>query len=93
MATATPSKSWTQTDLEELVIELVAAEEGAASAAFRTELEAKGDAMPIESLKLFNILVEFFKRTGLKIPKKVPPGTMRSVKRFAKFAAEKAKAS
>jgi hypothetical protein len=93
MATVTPSKTWTPTDLETLVIELVAAEDGTAPATFRTEIEAKGDAMPIESLKLFNILVEFFKRTGLKIPKKVPPGTMRSVKRFAKFAAEKAEAS
>jgi len=93
MATAAPSKTWTQNGLEKLVIELVAAEEGVAPATFRTELEAKGDAMPIESLKVFNILVEFFKRTGLIIPKKVPPGTMRSVKRFAKFAAEKAETS
>jgi hypothetical protein len=93
MATVTPSKTWTQSELEDLVIALVAAEEGTAAAAFRAGLEAKGDAMPIESLKLFNILVEFFKRTGLKIPKKVPPGTMRSVKRFAKFAAEKAETS
>jgi len=93
MATATPSKSWTQTDLEELVIELVATEEGTEPATFRAQLETKGDAMPIESLKLFNILVEFLKRTGLKIPKEVPPGAMRSVKRFAKFAAEKAEAS
>jgi hypothetical protein len=92
MATATQTKKWTETELEELILELVAAEAGLNPAALRTELETKGAAMPIESLELFNILVEFLKRTGLQVPKKVPPGTMRSVKRFAEFAAKNAKA-
>lgn len=91
MTVTTTPKKWTTAELEELVVKVLATEAGIEAAKLRHDLEGKGDAMPIESLELFNVLVEFMKRTGMNIPKKVPPGTMRSVKRFAKFAAEEAK--
>ena len=36
----------------------------------RAELLAKGSAMPVDSLDMFDVLVEFRQRTGLTIPKK-----------------------
>jgi acyl carrier protein len=90
MAVQTKTKKPTAAEIEALVIDLVAEQMGIDPAALRAQLEAKGEAMPIDSLELFNILVEFHKRTGLILPKKIPQGTMRSVRSFAKFAARKA---
>ena len=47
-----------------------------------------GSAMPVDSLDLMDILVEFRQRTGLRIPKrKLRRRDMRSVRAFSKFAA------
>ena len=82
---------WTSTEVEELTLELLASLLGKAPAALRGELLAKGDAMPVDSLDMFDILKEFHERTGLKIPKKkVRRQTLRSVKAFAEFVAKEA---
>jgi len=45
--------------------------------------------MPIDSLEMFDMLAEFRKHTGLKIPvKKLKKNTLRSVRAFAEFAAK-----
>ena len=90
-ATAAPSTTWTETQIEELVIELLGDLLETDIEDLRTELLAKGAAMPVDSLDLFDVLVEFRQRTGLSIPKKkLRRNTMRSVKAFAAFAARAA---
>jgi acyl carrier protein len=79
-------------EVEELTLELLAELLGKDSTALRTELLAKGAAMPVDSLDMFDILKEFHQRTGLKIPKKkVRRQTLRSVRAFADFVAKEAK--
>ncbi|MGD9735943.1 MAG: acyl carrier protein [Solirubrobacterales bacterium] len=86
--TTAPPTTWTETQISEIVIELLGDLLDTGPAELRAELEAKGSAMPVDSLDLFDVLVEFRQRTGLKIPKrKLRRDTMRSVKAFAEFAA------
>jgi acyl carrier protein len=90
MATTTtaPPATWTEARISELVIELLGDLLDTDPADLRAELEGKGSAMPVDSLDLFDVLVEFRQRTGLKIPKrKLRRRTMRSVQAFAEFAA------
>ncbi|MGA2927144.1 MAG: hypothetical protein ABSG43_14300 [Solirubrobacteraceae bacterium] len=48
--------------------------------------------MPVDSLDLMDILVEFRQCTGLRIPKKkLRRRDMRSVRAFAQFAAREAR--
>lgn len=89
--TAAPATTWTASQITELVIELLGNLLGTDPDELRTELLAKGAAMPIDSLDLFDVLVEFRQRTGLKIPKrKLRRRTMRSIGAFAEFAAREA---
>jgi acyl carrier protein len=82
---------WTKDDVEELTLELLGELLGKAPAALRNELLAKGAAMPVDSLDMFDILKEFHERTGLTIPKKkVRRQTLRSVSAFAEFVAKEA---
>jgi acyl carrier protein len=83
------TRTWTKQAIEKLIIELLADEEGKDPGAMRKQLAEKGAALPVDSLAMFDILVEFRKRTGLTIPKrKLRRHTMRSVKAFAEFAAQ-----
>ncbi len=84
-------RTWTKQDIEDLIIELLADEEGEDPDDLRRQLVDKGATMPVDSLAMLDILVEFRKRTGLTIPKrKLRRRTMRSVKAFSEFAAKEA---
>lgn len=86
--TTAPPTPWTDARISEVVIELLGDLLDTDPADLRAELVDKGSAMPVDSLDLFDILVEFHQRTGLKIPKsKLRRRTMRSVQAFAEFAA------
>lgn len=86
-ATALPT-TWTEPRISELILELLGDLLDTDPADLRAELVGKGSAMPVDSLDLFDILVEFRQRTGLKIPKgKLRRRTMRSIQAFAEFAA------
>ncbi len=89
--TTAPTPTWTETQIIELVIELLGDLLKTDPDDLRAELLAKGAAMPVDSLDLFDVLVEFRQRTGLTIPKKkLRRRTMRSVAAFAEFAAREA---
>ncbi|HWT92970.1 MAG TPA: hypothetical protein VN238_08250 [Solirubrobacteraceae bacterium] len=88
MAAATAGTYRDVAVVEELVLELLADELGEDAGTLRARLLEKGAAMPIDSLELFDILVDLRKRTGLRIPKKkLRRQTMRSVKLFCEFVA------
>lgn len=83
---------WTIKEIEDLTLELLGELLGRGPTALRGELLAKGTAMPVDSLDMFDILKEFHERTGLKIPKKrIRRHTLRSVRAFAEFVAREAK--
>lgn len=89
--TTAPATTWTETQISELVVELLGDLLKTDPDDLRAELLAKGAAMPVDSLDLFDVLVEFRQRTGLKIPKRrLRRRTMRSVAAFAEFAAREA---
>lgn len=89
--TTAPAPTWTETQISELVIELLGDLLGEDPDDLRTNLLAKDAAMPVDSLDLFDVFVEFRQRTGLTIPKrKLRRRTMRSVGAFAEFAAREA---
>jgi len=89
--TTAPATAWTETEISELVVELLGDLLNTEPDDLRAELLAKGTAMPVDSLDLFDVLVEFRQRTGLTIPKrKLRRRTMRSVAAFAEFAAREA---
>jgi acyl carrier protein len=88
---AVAQMQWTKDDVEELALELLGELLGKTPAALQNELLAKGAAMPVDSLDMFDILKEFHERTGLTIPKKkVRRQTLRSVSAFAEFVAKEA---
>ena len=60
-------KQWTKHGGEELTLELLGNLLHKDPTARRGELLAKGAAMPVDSLDMFDILKEFHERTGLKI--------------------------
>lgn len=83
---------WTVTELENLTLELLGELLNKDPDLLRVELLGKGAAMPVDSLDMFDILKDFHKRTGLKIPKsKVRRQTLRSVRAFAEFVAKEGK--
>jgi acyl carrier protein len=92
MSATVVQTQWKTKEIEELTLELLAELLSKDAAALRAELVAKGAAMPVDSLDMFDILKEFHERTGLKIPKKkVRRETLRSVRAFAEFVAKEAK--
>lgn len=92
MPTVTAAPTWTETQITELIIELLGDLLKTDPNDLRAELLGKGAAMPVDSLDLFDVLVEFRQRTGLTIPKKkLRRRTMRSVTAFAEFASREAK--
>lgn len=89
--TTTSTSTWTEAEITDLVIELLGDLLKTDADDLRAELVGKGAAMPVDSLDLFDVLVEFRQRTGLTIPKKkLRRRTMRSVTAFAEFAAREA---
>jgi len=95
MATTTPpappQTGWTEAQISDLVVELLADMLRKDVGDLRAELHVKGGGMPVDSLDLFDVLAEFRQRTGLTIPKRrLRRDTMRSVGAFASFAAREA---
>ena len=83
--TATTTTKPAQQAVEQIVLELV----GDLLNQDPGELLAAGGEMPVDSLDMLDILVEFRKKTGLTIPKqKLHRHTMRSIRAFAEFAAK-----
>ena len=75
--------------IEDLVVDLLAALLNEESDQLRQRLLDEGEHMPVDSLDLFDIIVEFRARTGLRLPvRKLGRQTMRSVRLFAEFAAK-----
>lgn len=93
MATVTPTApatTWTEDRVVALVLELLADLLDRDRDELERELLEAGSGMPVDSLDLFDILVEFRQRTGLRIPKnKLRRRDMRSVRAFAQFAVRK----
>jgi acyl carrier protein len=90
----TKTQKWTQTAIEDLVLHLLAQQMEEDETELRAKLLEKGAGMPIDSLEMFDMLAEFRKETGLKIPvRKLRRNTLRSVGAFAKFAAREASGS
>lgn len=95
MATTTtpapPQTGWSEAQISDLVVELIADLLHEDAGDLRAEMLEKGGGMPVDSLDLFDVLAEFRQRTGLTIPKrKLRRDTMRSVGAFASFAAREA---
>jgi acyl carrier protein len=91
---ASPRTGWTEAEITDLVVELLADLLAEDADDMRAELLEKGSGMPVDSLDLFDVLAEFRQRTGLRIPKrKLRKHTMRSVRAFAEFAAREATSS
>lgn len=83
-------KTWTATELEDLVLELLGDLKGVDADELRRQLESSNPIMPVDSFDLLDILAAFRQRTGITIPKrKLRRQTMRSVKAFAQFVAER----
>lgn len=89
MASATKTRA--QTAAEDVVVELLATLRKTSVEELRQELGAAGEGMPVDSLDMFDVLVEFRQRTGITIDKKkLRRRTMRSVEAFAQFATKDA---
>ncbi len=79
---------WTVPALKQLALELLADYLGTTPSELATELAARGAGMPVDSMDLFDILPDFWKRTGLKVPtKKLTRSTMRSLDAFVDYVA------
>jgi hypothetical protein len=80
--------TWTVPALRQLALELLADYLSTTPAELAKELAARGAGMPVDSLDLFDVLPDFWKRTGLKVPtKKLTRGTMRSLDAFVNYVA------
>jgi acyl carrier protein len=87
----TDTKTKAQADAEDVVLELLAELRKTSVAELRQELGAAGEGMPVDSLDMFDVLVEFRQRTRITIDKKkLRRRTMRSVEAFAQFATKDA---
>jgi acyl carrier protein len=89
MSSATKVRA--QTAAEDVVLELLATLRKTSAEELRQELGAAGEGMPVDSLDMFDVLVEFRQRTGITIDKKkLRRRTMRSVEAFAQFVTKDA---
>jgi acyl carrier protein len=90
-ATKTKTKTKAQVDAEGVMLELLADLRKTSVEELRQELRVAGEGMPVDSLDMFDVLVEFRQRTGITIDKKqLRRSTMRSVEAFAQFATKDA---
>lgn len=79
----------TEEDVEDIVIELLAAERGMRPAELREELEAAGADLPVDSVLMVEVLVNVEKRCGVRIPADPEAArSLRSVKEFARTIVE-----
>lgn len=75
-----------------LTIELLADQLQRDPSDLRREMGGKGALMPVDSLDMFDILLEFRSRTGLTLPvKSLKRNTLRSVGAFTEFVLNEAK--
>jgi len=82
MTIISPAKTWTGPSLKDVLLGILAPYLHTT----RTELEARGPGMPVDSLDLFDVLPEFWKATGLKVPtKELRRETMRSIDAFVAY--------
>lgn len=80
-------------DVVSLAVELLADLLHEEAAHLHRDLLSKGQAMPVDSLDMFDILQEFRSRTGLKLPvRSIKRNTLRSVRTFAEFVINEAAA-
>jgi acyl carrier protein len=92
VTTTAPATTWTEDRIVDLVLELLADLLDRDPDELERDLLDAGSGMPVDSLDLFDTLVEFRQRTGLRIPKsKLRRRDMRSVRAFAQFAAREAR--
>jgi acyl carrier protein len=85
-AAAPAADSWTVSGLKQLALELLAEYLGTTPSDLALELTARGSGMPVDSMDLFDILPDFWKRTGLSVPtKKLTRSTMRSLDAFVNY--------
>jgi len=77
-----PATTWTVTGLKDVLLDILIPYLGTT----RDELEAKGPGMPIDSLDLFDVLPDFWRATGLKVPTKaLRRRTMQSIDAFVTY--------
>ncbi len=68
----------------DVVVQLLAVERGESEEDVREELEAGGEELPIDSLRLVEILTRVEQQLGVEVPADVPSArSMRSVRAFA----------
>lgn len=79
-----PTTTWTVPALKQVLVGILAPYLGTTAA----ELAERGPGMPVDSLDLFDVLPEFWKATGLKVPtKELRRSTMRSIDAFIAYVA------
>jgi acyl carrier protein len=84
--------TWTVPALKQVALELLANYLGTTPTELQKELAARGAGLPVDSMDLFDVLPDFWKRTGLKVPtKKLTRRTMRSLDAFVSYVAAWAK--
>ena len=79
----------TEREVEDIVLELLAAEQGLDAGQLRERLEAEGAEMPFDSILMMEVLVSVEKRCGVRIPPDPDTArTMSSVRDFARKIVE-----
>jgi acyl carrier protein len=85
---STTISTWTVPALKQILLEILARYLGVTPAELSKELAARGQGMPVDSMDLFDVLPEFWKATGLKVPtKELRRRTMSSIDAFANYVA------
>ena len=79
--------------LKAIALELLAAYLSTTATQLEEDLAARGAGLPVDSMDLFDVLPDFWKRTGLKVPtKQLTRRTMRSLDAFVTYVATWGKA-
>lgn len=73
-----------QREVEDLIIELLALEAGCDLGEFRTELEAGGQDLPVDSLLAAEVMARVEERCGVSLP--ATPETSKHLKSVTAFA-------
>jgi acyl carrier protein len=86
--TTTTTTPWTVPVLKQKLLGILASCLQTTTVDLVAELSARGSGMPIDSMDLFDVLPEFWKVTGLKVPtKELRRSTMQSVDAFVAYVA------